>query len=310
MQPIAHTITPVNHAICWRAIMAGAAVAVALSLVLSLIGFGLFGAAMAGSATESALLGLAVMQGAAAIVGGYLAGRMRGGAGGGMGVKSFFADGLQGLVMWALATGFVAAFLQPALPLVPKMADAAPELDYAYYADTLFRAPDPVQEEAAADAAEEDQEDDTPKLTPAEKSLLARGMKIPTAPIEKIAPGITGQALMPPPKRDVAAIEEAMRVLQNGLRGDQFPQAEHAYLVRRVAQETQMGEEAATVRVNNAIGYAQKLKRDALALNDQARKKAASDSLAMAGVLLCAALLAWMAAVFGGKRRAKALPAA
>ncbi len=306
MQPLAPTTTVVHHTICWRAIMAGSAVAVGLSLLLSLLCFGLFGPAMAGSATDSALLGLAVTQGGAAIVGGYLAGRLRGGAGG----KSFFADGLQGLVMWALATAFTAAFLQPALPLAFKAADTTAELDYAYYADTLFRAPDPVQEEAAVDVVDEDQEEDAPKLTPAEKSLLARGMKIPTAPIEKIAPGITGQALMPPPKRDAAAIEEAMRVLQNGLRGDQFPQAEHAYLVRRVAQETQMGEEAATTRVNNAIGYAQKLKRDALAMNDQARKNAGSESLVMAGVLLCAALLAWMAAVFGGKRRAKALPAA
>jgi len=100
-------------AISWAAIVAGASVAIAVSLVLSLAAAGLgFTVGYPGLATRGSLSAFSPMVGAGAIViqvlssalGGFIAGRLRTTWVGVHGDESHFRDTAHGLVTWAVAT--------------------------------------------------------------------------------------------------------------------------------------------------------------------------------------------------------------
>jgi hypothetical protein len=88
-------------AVSWSAIMAGAVVAAAVTMILLLLGTGL------GFATSA--IWLIVTQWLSAAVGGYLAGRLRTRWIGTHTHEVFFRDTAHGLVTWAAATVLVAA---------------------------------------------------------------------------------------------------------------------------------------------------------------------------------------------------------
>ncbi len=112
--------TAAKAAVSWSAIIAGAFVAIAVSIVLFVLGsaFGFAsispwdgqGAAMTTFAMTTAVW-LIVMQWASAAVGGYIAGRLRTRWIGTHAHEVFFRDTAHGFITWAVATAVVAVML-------------------------------------------------------------------------------------------------------------------------------------------------------------------------------------------------------
>jgi hypothetical protein len=134
--------------VSWPAILAGAFVAAAASLVMLALGSGLGFAAVspwsgtgatAGAVTAMAGIWLILTQWAASGVGGYITGRLRTRWIGTHTHEVFFRDTAHGFVMWALATVVVAAVLVAAGIGAAKTVASANQAPYAYEIDSLFR---------------------------------------------------------------------------------------------------------------------------------------------------------------------------
>src|ERR1700735_154227 len=163
--------TPVKSTASWSAIIAGAFVAIAVSLVLFALGSGLGfasispwdgqGLSMTTFAVTTAIW-LIVMQWVSSAVGGYIAGRLRSRWLGTHPHEVFFRDTAHGFVTWAVATVVVAGLLASsvlfalsggahvATTVAASAAQGAAGTatpSYVYGLDRLFR---PVDASAAA----------------------------------------------------------------------------------------------------------------------------------------------------------------
>jgi hypothetical protein len=145
-----------SSGVSWPAILAGAFVAAAASLVMLALGSGLGFAAIsplpgagatAGAVTVMAGIWLVLTQWAASGLGGYITGRLRTRWIGTHTHEVFFRDTAHGFVMWALATVVVAAVLVAAGMGAAKTVATATQAPYAYEIDSLFR---PAQAGTAA----------------------------------------------------------------------------------------------------------------------------------------------------------------
>jgi hypothetical protein len=137
-----------SSGVSWPAILAGAFVAAAASLVMLALGSGLGFAAIspwpgagatAGAVTVMAGIWLILTQWAASGVGGYITGRLRTRWIGTHTHEVFFRDTAHGFVMWALATVVVVAVLVAAGMGAAKTVASASQAPYAYEIDSLFR---------------------------------------------------------------------------------------------------------------------------------------------------------------------------
>jgi hypothetical protein len=156
---VEETYTPVGggvaddasrSAVSWPAILAGAVVAAASSLILVALGSG-FGLAVAspwpgagpstGAFVITTGIWLIVTQWIASGVGGYTAGRLRTRWSGVHAHEVFFRDTAHGLLTWATATVIVAALVVGAGLLAARPSTAAAADAVTYQADTLLRAP-------------------------------------------------------------------------------------------------------------------------------------------------------------------------
>ena len=290
--------------VSWRAVFAGAAGSVALTLILILLGMALgftaiapwMGGGISGQTLGiSAIVWITVTQIVASGLGGYMAGRLRArwvSANTDMmrGKEALFRDGAHGFLAWSLAT-LLTAFLvlgsvgnllssgiQAGGTVVSSVVSGAAgtalgvveegspseESSLGYYIDTLFRS-----DQAAA-----------PMATPAE---------------------------------DQAMRAEALRIFINSIasEGSQLSLDDREYLGRVVAQRTGLGQAQAEQRVEQVFERArQALENARNALQgaaEQARKVAAWSSLWMFVALLCGALVAGLMAVWGGKQRDRML---
>lgn len=135
-------------AVSWAAIVAGAVVAAATSLVMVILGSGL-GLALAspwpgsaptvGTFTIMAGIWLIVIQWAASGVGGYLTGRLRTRWVGTHTHEVFFRDTAHGFLAWALSTLLVAVMVTSVIAGGGSK-EAAPGAANAYAIDSLLRA--------------------------------------------------------------------------------------------------------------------------------------------------------------------------
>lgn len=160
VDPISPVSRPValdlpQPAISWAAIWAGAAVAVAASIVLTLAGAGLgYALAFPALASRSSLhaftpevgAGAIVIQVLSAALGGYVAGRLRITWIGVHDHESHFRDTAHGLIVWAVAT--IGGVLLAALVLAPY----AEQLS-AMSTAAAVAAPTPADVERAANIA-------------------------------------------------------------------------------------------------------------------------------------------------------------
>ncbi len=267
--------TPITSTASWSAIIAGAFVAVAISLVLFALGSGLGfasispwdgqGLAVTTFAVTTAIW-LIVMQWLSSAAGGYIAGRLRSRWMGTHPHEVFFRDTAHGFVTWAVATVVVAAVLassvlsalRGATHVGTSVAASAAQgaagtstASYIYGLDRLLRPAD------ASAAASQSGPDVRPEVTHV---------------IVQAADGAVADA-------------------------------DRAYLASLVAARSGVSTEEAQRRVNEFISTANQAKDKVKAGADAARKAAAKLATFTALALVIGAFIACLTAALGGRIR-------
>jgi len=252
-------------AVSWPAIVAGAVVAAASSLILLALGAGLglasispwanLGATISSFTLMSAIW-LILTQWIASGVGGYLTGRLRTRWLNTHAHEVFFRDTAHGFLMWALATLIAAALFGWAAAMASGTATraASPELGapptLAYDVDALFRSPSPT-----------------------------------------VAPN-NGQART-----------EAARILVMAAVNGILPVDDHAYMARLIVAQTGVAPAEAEQRVGAVVAREQASMTLAKQAADNARKAGAALAMFTALSMLIGALIACISAALGGQQR-------
>lgn len=263
-------------AVSWAAIIGGAFVIAAVTIVLLALGSGLSLSSVspwpgsgisATSFTVMTAIWLIVVQWLSAGLGGYVTGRLRTHWTGVHSHEVFFRDTAHGLLAWAVASvigvGLLASAASTAVGggahAVTSMASSAAGQGAAqsagagngidgYYVDQLFR--------SDHDA-------------------------------------VSGQDPRP----------EATRILAMGLRNGSVPDNDKTYMAQLVASRTGIAQDDARKRVDILISQEQAAEQKVKAAADQARKAAASLSFYTFFSMLIGAFIASAAAALGGRSR-------
>jgi hypothetical protein len=251
--------------VSWAAIVAGAVVAAAVSVLLLALGSG-FGLASvspwAGGAspltfTVMTAIWLIIMQWIASGLGGYLTGRLRTRWIGTHAHEVFFRDTAHGFLSWALATVITAALFSSAAILaagagahVAAAPAAEPQAAVAYDVDTLFRSAHPDTSPSAADIH-----------------------------------------------------AEAARILAFGAASGAVPSADRVYLDQMIVAQTGVSPLEADQRVAVVTDREQVAVAQAKQAADTARKAAAAFAVFTGLSMLIGALIACVAAALGGQQR-------
>jgi hypothetical protein len=251
--------------VSWAAIIAGAVVAAAASVLLFALGsgFGLAsvspwaGGASPATFTVMTAIWLIIMQWIASGLGGYLTGRLRTRWIGTHAHEVFFRDTAHGFLSWALATVITATLFSSAAVLATGAGShaaaapsAAPAQALAYDVDTLFRSGHPDTSPSAAD-------------------VRAEAGRI-------LAAGIANGALLP---------------------GDR------AYLDQLIVADAGVSAPEADQRTQTVVDREQAALVQAKQAADTARKAAAAFAIFTGLSLLIGALIACVAAALGGQQR-------
>jgi hypothetical protein len=260
---IARPIDAYSSGVSWGAVIGGAFVAAALSLILLALGAG-FGlsavspwsnvGASAATIGGAAIIWLIVTEAIASGLGGYLAGRLRTRWSTIHTDEVHFRDTANGFLVWAVAVVMTVAFLATgAATMVGSGAEgaavAAPATsDGSYYVDRLFRSTHAGTADPAA----------------AESEAMARG--------------------------------EAARIIDRSLLGTELSPADSNYLAQLVAARTGLTVADAERRVTDTIAEARQAA-------DDARKATAHLLLWSFLALLIGAFCASYAATIGGRQR-------
>lgn len=286
-------------AVSWSAIIAGAVVAAAASLVLLLMGSGL-GLTMVSPWSHSGVgpttfalstaIWLIVVQWLSSALGGYLTGRLRTRWAGVHTHEVFFRDTAHGLLAWALATILVAGVLSSAASAIIKGgAGAATTLAAGAAHDTIEKATN-------GPAAPTEYFTDLMFRPSGERSSGAR----PAAASQNAADART----------------EASRILLEAHVAGKMPEADRAYLAQLVSARTGRSSSDAQQRVDGVVAQIDQAKAKAAAMADEGKAKAreAADSARKAGIttsllmvlsLAIGAFVASVAAALGGRLRDK-----
>ncbi len=273
-------------AVSWGAVFAGAVGAAALSLVLLLLGTGLGLAAVspwgsegisAAAAGVSSIVWVTIVQLLAAVLGGYLAGRLRTRWITVHTNEVFFRDTAHGFLAWAVATLLMATLLSSAAATtvstslkaggeiaktaVTVGAATADESPIGYFVDSLFR-------KTSTNAAPDN----------------------PASPVP--SPGRT---------------PEVTRIFTNALNSGALADTDRQYLGELVEANTGLAPAEAEQRVNDTFTRLKQNLDQASAkakkAADDARKASAALALWLVVSLLVGAFVASLAATFGGRLR-------
>lgn len=296
---------PVNSAVSWGAIAAGAAAGAALSLILLILGVGLGLSSVSPWALEgvsaatfgvSTIVWLTLTQLLSSAMGGYLAGRLRTRWMDTPADEIYFRDTAHGFLAWAVASLTTAALLTSVIGSILSggiqagasavggaaitasaaagglAASGSAASDdggpMAYFVDALFRADGPASTAGSSEA-------ETP-VTTSERALSV----------------------------DVA---EVSRIFMNVSRSAPLPPDDLRYVGRLVAQRTGMSQQDAEKRVTDLYARAQaRLNEAEIAAKeaaDAARKASAYAALWVFVSLLIGAFVASLAATCGGRQR-------
>lgn len=268
-EPRAHALESSDHneahssGVSWAAVLAGAFVASALSLILLALGTGIGlssvspwsnNGASASAVGWGAILWLVAMQVIASGIGGYLAGRLRTKWVNVHTDEVYFRDTAHGFLVWAVGLVLTAAFLTSAAASMVggsarTVAATAVEAQgravdpNQYFVDTLFRSDRPS-----------------------------------------------------PDQNDASVRAESGIILANALRRGDVPAVDGTYLTNLVAARTGLSPADAQQRVNAVFEQA----REAA---DTARKAAAHSLYWLFLALLMGAFCASLAATIGGRQR-------
>lgn len=279
-------------AVSWGAVLAGAVVAAALSLILFLLGSGLGLSSIspwsrqgldASAFGVAAIVWITVTQVLAAGMGGYLTGRLRVKWLDAQADEVYFRDTAHGFLAWSVATLATAALLTTAVGAIvgggvqaaahvtgaaahagasaissPHGLDAHKEVgSTSYFIDALFRKSN-QSSSAGADAA---------------------------------------NGASAPPSAEVT------RILAHAGSWESLPTEDATYLTQLVAQHTGLSQQEAEQRVQALQAKAQEAEATAKAVADKARKVSVYITLWLFVSLLVGAFSASVAATWGGRCR-------
>ena len=280
--------------VSWGAIIAGAAAAAALSYAMLILGVGFgfasmspwaYSGAAAGTLGVAAIIWLTVTQIIASGLGGYLAGRLRGGWRQVHNDEIFFRDTAHGFLAWCTASLVVAAFLASAITGV--LSGGA---SIASSAATGLGAGAGAMAAKAADGVSTEYWADSILRSPA------------TATTDATAPGAASST-----GGDADVRAEVGRIFAASLASGSVSETDRQYLGALVARRTGVDATEGVKRVDAAFASAQQsieaAKTKAKQVADDARKATAGLSFWMFLSLLCGAFAASFAATIGGRHR-------
>jgi hypothetical protein len=273
-----------KSAAAWPAIIAGAFVAVAVSLILLALGSGLGFASIspwadrgvsATTFTVTTAIWLIVMQWISAGFGGYIAGRLRTRWVGIHTHEVFFRDTAHGFVTWAVATVLVAAIVATS------------------FVSAIGGGVRAVSGVAAAGA----------------RGAMSGAMSAASSPeftynVDKLFR--SGAAANAPTMGDPRVGDprlEAGHIIANALMTGSVTDEDRAYLAQVVATKTGISSTDAQKRVDDFVATAMQADAKLKAEADTARKAAAEASIYTALSLLVGAFIASVAAALGGRLR-------
>jgi len=273
-----------KSAASWAAIIAGAVVAVAASLILLALGSGLGFAAVspwadhgvsATTFTVTAAIWLIVTQWISAGIGGYLAGRLRTRWVGTHSHEVFFRDTAHGLVTWAVATIAAAALVAAS---VLSLAGAGVHIASAA---------------VSASAQGTSAQGTTAGGTTPGTFAASYG----TDKLFRSAASTDGA----PSLQDMRV--EAGHIMANAISAGSVPDADRRYLANLIAAKTGLSQAEARARVDEWVSMGMDAEAKAKAAADAARKAASQASIYTALSLLVGAFIASISAALGGKLR-------
>jgi hypothetical protein len=287
------TVESSKSAVSWGAIIAGAVVAAAVSLILLALASGLglasvspwpnSGASLTTFSVMTAI-GLIVVQWVASGFGGYITGRLRTKWTGTHTHEVFFRDTAHGFIMWALSTVLVASLLASATAsLVGAGAHGAAMVASGAAAGGA----------GAAGSAMANSGTPAGTLSPV-GSVSAYNVDTLFRSAQPNANGGTSNA-------DARA--EATRILARSLTSGDVAAADRTYLARLVAARTGVSDTDAQKRVDDTIAQVQADETKARHAADTARKASSAASIFTALAMVIGAFIACAAAALGGQLR-------
>ena len=264
-------------AVSWAAIIAGAVVAVAATLILLAIGSGMGLASVspwpgagvtATGFTVMTAIWLVVVQWLSSGLGGYLTGRLRTKWAATHTHEVFFRDTAHGFVTWAVATVSVAIVLATA---------AAATVGAGVQAASTVAA---GAAQATADAA---------------------GSAISAYDVDSLFRSATPDAKASTSAAEVHA--EAGRILARSVTSGELPAADRTYLAGLIAAHSGVSQQDAEQRIDQSVAQLKAAATKTREAADAARKAASLAAFYTALSMLIGAFIASVAAAIGGRQR-------
>jgi len=286
-----------SGAVSWGAVFAGAVGAAAFSLILVLLGTGLglsvvspwtHDGISAGTAGVSTIVWITVVQILAAVLGGYLAGRLRSRWVTVHTHEVYFRDTAHGFLAWSVATLLMATLLSSAVgSIVTNGLKATGAVAGSAVA---------MAGAAAAAGAASGANDVSGESVRYSVDSLFRASAPAAAPNANVLQAV------PPDKTS-----EVTRIFANGIKSGSLGSADTQYLGQLVATNTGLSQADAEKRVTDTFTQLQQTLQQARdkarQVADDARKASAYMALWLVISLLIGAFAASLAATFGGRLR-------
>jgi len=304
--PLAQDASPdVLEGVNWRAVIAGAVAATALSFILLLLGVGLglsatspwsFEGIGAAPLAVSAIVWVILTQIAASGLGGYMAGRLRGRWLTLRDPEVYFRDTAHGLLAWGLSTLIMAGLMGAAVSGVVNQAAQATG-SAATLAQTAVNGsaqPEGAPAGAAIQAPVDANAYWIDVMMRADPQAVAQGQAITVVD----------------PATDAATRAQATRILGHAVVTGTLSTEDSQILAQQVSLRTGMPLAPAQARVNDTYARVlQSLSENEAAIKekaDAARKASAHATLWMFVALLAGAFVAAWLATYGGRQRDRA----
>lgn len=274
-------IQPAKHAASWPAIIAGAFVAVSITLVLVALGSGIGFASISPwpgrgmSVTSFAIttaIWLIVTQWIAAALGGYIAGRLRTRWIGTHTHEIFFRDTAHGLITWAVATVVI-------LAMAAGSAASGAGAGLHAAADAASMGGQALASQAANPYS-------------VDKLFRSSGSTAGGSTAGSSTAGASSDPRL-----------ETAHIVANAATTGSVPDADRAYLAQQVAARTGVSQQEAQARVDAFVSSVTQAQEKVKADADAARKAAAQASIYLALSMLIGAFIASVSAALGGRLR-------
>jgi hypothetical protein len=307
------TITASGHneahssAVSWAAVIGGAFVSAALSVILLALGAALGLSAVspwsntgatASAMSSATIIWLMVMEIIACGMGGYLAGRLRTRWVNVHTDEVFFRDTAHGFLVWAVGLVISASFLASA---ATSMVGGAAQAGVAGVA---------LGGSAAAGVAANAATSGTATAGPGVRGGTDPNAYFVDTLFRTDSPAAVDNSNGGAPVSDAGIKAEVGRIMATDLTQADFPAADQAYIAKRVAARTGLSQADADKRVADVIGQAEQAQAKARQAADDARLAATHGLLWIFVSLLMGAFCASFAATIGGRQRDQLKPVA